>query len=62
MYISSVDSGNLAGHLLTLTPGLLALPDQKILAIAFLTGSATRWGFSKMLSEKPFRQLAQCQQ
>jgi cyclic beta-1,2-glucan synthetase len=31
LYISSVDSGNLAGHLLTLRPGLLTLPDQKIL-------------------------------
>uniref|UniRef100_Q02AN2 Glycosyltransferase 36 n=1 Tax=Solibacter usitatus (strain Ellin6076) TaxID=234267 RepID=Q02AN2_SOLUE len=30
IYISTVDSGNLAGHLLTLRPGLLALPDQKI--------------------------------
>ena len=30
-YISSVDSGNLAGHLLTLRPGLLALPDDPIL-------------------------------
>jgi len=31
LYVSSVDSGNLAGHLLTLKPGLLALADQKIL-------------------------------
>ena len=31
-YISSVDSGNLAGHLLTLRAGLLALPDQKIIS------------------------------
>ncbi len=31
-YISSVDSGNLAGHLLTLRAGLLALPDQKIVS------------------------------
>ena len=31
LYISSVDSGNLAGHLLTLRPGLSALPDQRIL-------------------------------
>ncbi|MFH2073979.1 MAG: glucoamylase family protein, partial [Pseudomonadota bacterium] len=31
LYISSVDSGNLAGHLLTLRPGLLVIPDQKIL-------------------------------
>jgi len=30
-YISSVDSGNLAGHLLTLRPGLLALLDEPIL-------------------------------
>ena len=30
-YISSVDSGNLAGHLLTLRQGLLALPDDPIL-------------------------------
>ncbi len=30
-YVSSVDSGNLAAHLLTLGQGLLALPDEKIL-------------------------------
>ena len=30
-YVSTVDSGNLAGHLLTLRPGLLALPDHRIL-------------------------------
>ncbi len=38
LYISSVDSGNLAGHLLTLRPGLLALPDQKILGPRLLEG------------------------
>src|SRR5687767_14115880 len=32
LYLSSVDSGNLAGHLLTLRPGLLALADASILA------------------------------
>ncbi len=37
-YISSVDSGNLTGHLLTLRPGLLALPDQKILGPRFFEG------------------------
>ena len=37
-YISSVDSGNLAGHLLTLRPGLLALYDQKILGIQLFDG------------------------
>ncbi len=31
MYISSVDSGNLAGHVMTLHAGLLSLPEQKIL-------------------------------
>ena len=37
-YISTVDSGNLAGHLLTLRPGLLALPDQKILGARLFDG------------------------
>ena len=37
-YISSVDSGNLAGHLLTLRPGLLALPDHKILGTRLFGG------------------------
>ena len=38
LYISSVDSGNLAGHLLTLRPGLLALPDHKILGTRLFEG------------------------
>jgi cyclic beta-1,2-glucan synthetase len=37
-YISTVDSGNLAGHLLTLRPGLLALPDRPILEARWLDG------------------------
>src|SRR5262249_39106707 len=37
-YVSSVDSGNLAVHLLTLRPGLLGLADQKILADRCLEG------------------------
>src|SRR3990170_155840 len=37
-YISTVDSGNLAGHLLTLRPGLLALPDRPILGARWLDG------------------------
>jgi cyclic beta-1,2-glucan synthetase len=37
-YISSVDSGNLAGHLLILRQGLLALPDDTILGRRFLEG------------------------
>ena len=31
IYISTVDSGNLAAHLLTLRAGLLAIPDEKII-------------------------------
>ena len=38
LYISSVDSGNLAGHLLTLRPGLLGLADHKILETRFFEG------------------------
>ncbi|HCY75140.1 MAG TPA: cyclic beta 1-2 glucan synthetase [Ignavibacteriales bacterium] len=30
LYISSVDSGNISGHLLTLSQGFLSLPDKKI--------------------------------
>ena len=44
VYISTVDSGNLAGHLLTLRPGLLALPDQKILAARWLDGLSDTLG------------------
>jgi cellobiose phosphorylase len=37
-YISSVDSGNLAGHLLTLRPGLLGLADHPILGKRLFEG------------------------
>ncbi|MBI4632917.1 MAG: cyclic beta 1-2 glucan synthetase [Deltaproteobacteria bacterium] len=37
-YISTVDSGNLAGHLLTLRQGLLALPDDRILGPRMFEG------------------------
>ncbi len=39
-YVSTVDSGNLAGHLLTLRPGLATLADQPILAARWLEGLA----------------------
>jgi cyclic beta-1,2-glucan synthetase len=38
LYISSVDSGNLAGHLLTFQQGLLNLPDQLILGPRLFDG------------------------
>ena len=37
-YVSSVDSGNLSGHLLTLRPGLAALADRPILGDATFQG------------------------
>ncbi|MFX8523743.1 hypothetical protein ABTM10_19650, partial [Acinetobacter baumannii] len=33
LYVSSVDSGNLAGHLLTLRAGLAAMADQPLLPV-----------------------------
>ena len=39
-YVSTVDSGNLAAHLLTLRQGLLALPDQKIVPARSFHGLA----------------------
>jgi cyclic beta-1,2-glucan synthetase len=38
LYISSVDSGNLAGHLLTLQQGLFTLPDQLIVGPRLFEG------------------------
>ncbi len=43
-YISTVDSGNLAGHLLTLRPGLTALLDRPILEPRWLEGLADTLG------------------
>lgn len=40
IYISSVDSGNLAGHLLTLRPALVALADKKITGLNVFDGFA----------------------
>ncbi len=37
-YVSTVDSGNLVGHLLTLREGLLQLADQRILPPKALPG------------------------
>ncbi|HEY3197944.1 MAG TPA: hypothetical protein VGJ57_08010, partial [Nitrospirales bacterium] len=38
LYVSTVDSGNLAAHLLTLRQGLLALPDEGILGTRLYEG------------------------
>ena len=44
VYVSTVDSGNLGGHLLTLRPGLLALLDRPILAPRWLDGLSDTLG------------------
>ena len=38
LYVSTVDSGNLAGHLLTLRAGLLALADERIVTVRVFDG------------------------
>jgi cyclic beta-1,2-glucan glucanotransferase len=38
LYVSAVDSGNLAGHLMTLRPGLLALGDDRIVDARWFEG------------------------
>jgi cellobiose phosphorylase len=38
LYVSSVDSGNLAGHLMTLRPGLAALADAPIVDVRWFEG------------------------
>ena len=38
LYVSAVDSGNLAGHLMTLGRGLLALADDRILYVRWFEG------------------------
>jgi len=43
-YISTVDSGNLAGHLLTLRPGLIALLDRPIFGPHWLDGLSDTFG------------------
>ncbi len=57
-YISTVDSGNLSGHLLTLRLGLLELPDQKICPDQFCKGVADTQAVLRDLAKdnasKPF--------
>jgi len=49
-YVSTVDSGNLAGHLLTLSAGLLECPDQKILGPEVFSGLRDTLGVLKELA------------
>src|SRR5437763_8220537 len=50
LYISSVDSGNLAGHLLTLSCGLRGLAEEKILDPQIFAGLRDTLGLVKQLT------------
>jgi cellobiose phosphorylase len=50
LYVSSVDSGNLAGHLLTLSPGLAELAAQPILAPQVFAGLRDTVGILRELA------------
>jgi cyclic beta-1,2-glucan synthetase len=52
LYVSTVDSGNLAGHLLTLRAGLLALHDERIFRERVLEGVADTLGVMADLTGK----------
>ena len=67
LYISSVDSGNLAGYLLTLQPGLLELADHKIIGTRLFEGLSDTFGIvadtaadtAKVYTSAQFTQLRQ---
>jgi len=62
MYVSTVDSGNLAAHLLTLRAGLLALPDEKIVSAKVFDGlSDTLLVLMDAAGEAPPGELSQLQ-
>src|SRR6185369_8496203 len=50
LYVSSVDSGNLAGHLLTLGPGLAELQGDPILTAQVFAGLSDTVGILRKLT------------
>ncbi len=63
LYVSTVDSGNLAGHLLTLRPGLTALIDAPILNSRWLEGiSDTFWILADTVGDDSPAALGQFEQ
>jgi cellobiose phosphorylase len=52
LYISTVDSGNLVAHILTLEPGLTGVADQKILAPRLFSGLLDTLGIFLDVSSK----------
>jgi cyclic beta-1,2-glucan synthetase len=55
-YVSTVDSGNLAGHLLTLRQGLLMLATEPLLNIRYIDGLEDTFG---ILATKPLNYLSE---
>ena len=53
LYISSVDSGNLVGHLLTLRAGLLALPDDRFLSPRLFSGLSSTLSVVREVASEP---------
>ncbi|HNQ66093.1 MAG TPA: glucoamylase family protein [Smithella sp.] len=61
-YISTVDSGNLGGHLLTLRRGLIELPDQKICGFQLFNGiSDTITVLAEVAGKNALKELADFQ-
>ncbi len=59
LYVSTVDSGNLAGHLLTLRPGLLELIDRSILSPRVFPGLRDTFDIlAGLLDENALRSLS----
>jgi len=56
-YVSTVDSGNLVGHLLTLKQGLLSLPAQRIFSARAVEGLSTTVRVVRDTSEKQHAEL-----
>jgi len=55
LYVSAVDSGNLAGHLLTLRAGPAGLPDEKIIDLRLFEGLSDTLGVLADLADGPIR-------
>jgi cyclic beta-1,2-glucan synthetase len=57
-YVSTVDTGNLAGHLLTLRQGLLSLPLQPLFSPVFYQGLSTTASIIQEASDGPNATIA----
>jgi cellobiose phosphorylase len=58
-YVSTVDSGNLAGHLLTLRTGLLGLGDQPVVPPRCFLGLRDTLGAAQSAADSPARRALQ---